>query len=117
MRAERDAFAERLRHVEAVTLQQDTSAVEELQVIALLLYPPVSMWMSCSMKALHHCHSVSANQRPRTLTSTSWRSRPTWRRRGTQRWRQSAGWSRRRSPPQGRPPRRSTPRPSWTGCR
>ena len=32
MRAERDAFAERLRHVEAVTLQQDTSAVEELQV-------------------------------------------------------------------------------------
>lgn len=34
MRAERDAFAERLRHVEAVTLQQDTSAVEELQVIA-----------------------------------------------------------------------------------
>lgn len=31
MRAERDAFAERLRHVEAVTLQQDTSAVEELQ--------------------------------------------------------------------------------------
>jgi hypothetical protein len=33
MRAERDAFAERLRHVEAVTLQQDTSAVEELQVI------------------------------------------------------------------------------------
>jgi hypothetical protein len=34
MRAERDAYAERLRHVEAVTLQQDTSAVEELQVSA-----------------------------------------------------------------------------------
>lgn len=33
MRAERDAFAERLRHVETATLQQDTSAVEELQVL------------------------------------------------------------------------------------
>lgn len=32
MRAERDAFAERLRHTEAATLQQDASAVNELQV-------------------------------------------------------------------------------------
>ncbi len=36
MRAERDAFAERLRHVETATLQQDTSAVEELQVLVQL---------------------------------------------------------------------------------
>jgi hypothetical protein len=47
MRAERDAFAERLRHVEAVTLQQDTSAVEELQVLAkfhsVLLCPKWSL--------------------------------------------------------------------------
>ena len=34
MRAERDAFAERLRHVEAATLQQDVSAVNDLQVHA-----------------------------------------------------------------------------------
>lgn len=69
MRAERDAFAERLRHVETATLQQDTSAVEELQVLVQFKWNSGRpQRKSCNERAQSVLHSPGM--------------RKTWRRRG-----------------------------------